>query len=203
MSTDRYRTLAAESHGQLREKASRFIGIAFPIRDEDDFKQRLHAFTKEHHGARHFCYAWVLGDGGERHRSNDAGEPAGTAGKPILNRIQALQLTHCAVVVVRYFGGTLLGRPGLVRAYGDAAGLALAEATVKEVVARGQVIVTCTYAQMESVRNTVLGMEGEVIAMDLTDTCRLTVAIPRSSIDGVIATWQVQGITAGRADQAK
>lgn len=200
MNTDRFRTLAAESHGQLREKASRFIGVAFPIADEEDFKQRLHALTKEHHGARHFCYAWVLGEGGERHRANDAGEPAGTAGKPILNRIQALQLTHCAVVVVRYFGGTLLGKPGLVRAYGDAAGLALAAATVKEVIARDRLNIDCSYAQLESVRNTVLGLDGEVITMELTDRCRLIVALPRSSVDGCIAAWDVQGITATRTD---
>lgn len=203
MSSDRYRTLASEGHGQLREKASRFIGVAFPMAHEGAFKERLFTLTKEHHGARHFCYGWVLGDAGERHRANDAGEPAGTAGRPILNRIQALGLTYCGVIVVRYFGGTLLGKPGLVRAYGDAAGLALAEATTKEVVARGQVEVICSYAQMEQVRNTVLGMEGEVVAMDLTDVCRLTLAIPRSTIDALIDAWRVQGIEVTRPDQPK
>ncbi|MDX9750754.1 MAG: YigZ family protein [Flavobacteriales bacterium] len=203
MSTDRYRTLAGEGHGQLREKASRFIGAAFPMGDEDDFKQRLQALVKEHHGARHFCYAWVLGDAGERHRANDAGEPAGTAGRPILNRAQALGLTYCGVVVVRYFGGTLLGKPGLVRAYGEAAALALEAAPVKEVVARGTVVVTCTYAQMEPVRNAVLGMEGEVLGMDLSDTCRLTLAIPHGRIDGLLGTWRAQGIVAERADHLK
>jgi len=106
MSTDRYRTLASAGTGQLREKASRFIGIAFSMADEEAFKQRMQEFMKEHHNARHFCYAWVLGDAGERHRANDAGEPAGTAGKPILNRIQARDLTYCGVIVVRYFGRT-------------------------------------------------------------------------------------------------
>ncbi len=203
MNHDRYRTLAADGHGQLREKASRFIGIAFPLRDEDDFKERLASIAREHHSARHFCYAWVLGPAGERHRANDAGEPAGTAGKPILNRMQGLDLTYCGVIVVRYFGGTLLGKPGLIHAYGDTAGLALAEAPVKEVVARDEVIVHCTYPQMEQVRNTVLGMEGEVFAMDLTDTCRLTVAIPRSHVEALIAAWAVQGITAARLDHGK
>jgi uncharacterized YigZ family protein len=196
MNPDRYVMPANEGHGQLREKASRFIGVAFPMANEEDFKLRLQALVKDHHGARHFCYAWVLGDAGERHRANDAGEPAGTAGKPILNRIQALGLTYCGVIVVRYFGGTLLGKPGLVRAYGDAAALALAEVGRKEVVAKDVVQVTCSYARMEQVRNTVLGMEGEVLAMDLTDTCRLTLAVPRSSAAALIDAWRAQGIEA-------
>lgn len=194
MKVDRYRTLAGEGNGHLREKASRFIAVAFPMRDEEDMRQRLLALAKEHHGARHFCYAWVLGDAGERHRANDAGEPAGTAGRPILNRIRALDLTHCGVVVVRYFGGTLLGKPGLIRAYGDAAALALENAPVKEVVPLGTVRITCSYARLEQVRNTVMGLEGKVIDMDLTDTCTLTLAVPPAHIPGLVAAWRAQGI---------
>ncbi|MCB0783756.1 MAG: YigZ family protein, partial [Flavobacteriales bacterium] len=123
---DHYLTLAEESGAQLREKASRFIAYAFPIADEDDFKQRLEALAAKHHDSRHVCYAWVLGAGGERHRANDAGEPNGTAGAPILRHLQGAGLTFAAVVVVRYFGGTKLGRGGLVRAYGDVAREAIA-----------------------------------------------------------------------------
>jgi putative IMPACT (imprinted ancient) family translation regulator len=121
MINDRYRTLVHEGQAVLREKASRFIGIAFPMQDEVAFKLRLLGLEKEHHGARHFCFGWVLGDGAERQRANDAGEPNATAGKPILNRIRSMDLTYCGVVVVRYFGGTLLGTAGLIKAYGSAA----------------------------------------------------------------------------------
>src|SRR5690606_25956017 len=97
MTEDRYRTLESGTQAVLREKASRFIAFAFPINDQDEFKRRVDAIAKEHHSSRHVCYAWVLGDNGDQQRSNDAGEPSGTAGKPILNRILGMQLTYTAV----------------------------------------------------------------------------------------------------------
>ncbi len=203
MNTDRYRTLTGEGSGQLREKASRFIGIAFPMAEEEAFKQRMQEFMKEHHGARHFCYAWVLGDAGERHRANDAGEPAGTAGKPILNRIQALDLTYCGVIVVRYFGGTLLGKAGLIQAYGEAAQQALADVPVMERIVRELVRITCGYAQLEAIRNTLHAHEGEVLHSDFTDVVTLRAALPRSVVDDLLHAWSTQGILAERNDQEK
>ena len=203
MSTDRYRTIAREGTAQLREKASRFIGIAFHIHDEGDFKERLHAFTREHHGARHFCYAWVLGLEGDLQRANDAGEPAGTAGRPILNRIQGAGLTYCGVVVVRYFGGTLLGKAGLVHAYGGTAALALADATTMEVPVCDQLQLDLTYAQLEPVRSTVLRSGGAVTNMELTDRCRIIVEVPRNAVQPLIDLWHAQGILAQRMDQGK
>ncbi|MBK8338612.1 MAG: YigZ family protein [Flavobacteriales bacterium] len=125
MNGDRYITLALRSEGIFRDKASKFIGIAFPIAHEEEFKEVLGTIAREHHSARHHCYAWVLGADGERYRGTDAGEPSGTAGKPILGQLRKRSITHAAVVVVRYFGGTLLGRSGLMHAYGEAAHLAL------------------------------------------------------------------------------
>lgn len=203
MSTDRYRTLESTGSGQLREKASRFIAIAFPMLDEDSFKQRMEGFMKEHHGARHFCYAWVLGDAGERHRANDAGEPSGTAGKPILNRMQALHLTYCGVIVVRYFGGTLLGKAGLVQAYGEAAQLALADTPVIERIMRDGLRITCTYAQLEAIRNMVHAHEGEVLSSDFTDEVVLHLALPRNVVDQLLHEWRTIGIIAERVDQEK
>jgi uncharacterized YigZ family protein len=203
MNTDRYRTLERAGTGQLREKASRFIGIAFHMPDEDAFKQRLQEFMKEHHGARHFCYAWVLGDTGERHRANDAGEPAGTAGKPILNRIQSMDLTYCGVIVVRYFGGTLLGKAGLVQAYGEAAQLALMDASVVERIVRESVRITCTYSQLETIRNIVHQHEGEVLDSVFSDAVILNVALPRSVVDQLLHNWSAQGILAKQVDHEK
>ncbi len=200
MNTDRYRTLGGEGHGQLREKASRFIGIAFPIRNEDDFKSRLHAFMKEHHGARHFCHAWVMDDDGSRFRANDAGEPAGTAGKPILNRIRVAEMTWCGVIVVRYFGGTLLGKPGLVKAYGEAARLALQNAPVVERVACDQLLITCTYAQLENIRNVVMAHHGEIHDSVFMDHCNITASVPRSKVEELLRAWSAQGIVAVRQE---
>lgn len=203
MNSDRYRTLESAGTGQLREKASRFIGIAFHMPDDEAFKQRMHDFMKEHHGARHFCYAWVLGDAGERHRANDAGEPSGTAGKPILNRIQALHLTYCGVIVVRYFGGTLLGKAGLVQAYGEAAQLALSDASVTERIVRERVRITCTYGQLETIRNAVLQHEGEVLDSTFSDSVDLSAALPRSVMEQLLHEWSTQGIIAERDVQEK
>lgn len=203
MNTDRYRTLESAGSGQLREKASRFIGIAFHMPDEDAFKQRMQEFMKEHHGARHFCYAWVLGDTGERYRANDAGEPSGTAGKPILNRIQSLDLTYCGVIVVRYFGGTLLGKAGLVQAYGEAAQLALLDARVTQCVVRDRVRITCSYASLEAIRNTVLQHEGELLDSTFSDRVELNAALPRSMVDQLLHDWSTQGILVERDVQEK
>lgn len=198
MNNDRYRTLAGEGHAQLREKASRFIAYAFPIRDEEEVKQRVDELARKHHDSRHVCYAWVLGADGERHRANDAGEPSGTAGRPILNRIQGAGLTHCAVVVVRYFGGTLLGKAGLVKAYGESAAMALAEAPVKEMVVCAQVHIRCTHAQLQAVRNTIAKLGGEVFDAQYDTHCTLVAGLPRSTVDAQVQAWSLAGITARR-----
>lgn len=113
------------SEADITEKGSKFIGYVFPVRNKDDIAYFLHKLQEDHKNARHFCYAWVLGTQYEETRSNDDGEPSGTAGKPILQMIQSHGYTNCLVVVVRYFGGILLGTGGLVQAYKLAARKAL------------------------------------------------------------------------------
>ncbi len=193
---DRYRTIAAGTQMVLREKASRFIAFAFPISDQDDFKQRVDAIAKEHHSSRHVCYAWVLGDDGEHQRSNDAGEPNGTAGKPILNRILSMQFTYTAVVVVRYFGGTLLGKPGLIKAYGEAAQLALDGAEVIERMVRHTIAITCSHAQFETIKRELIVMDGEVMKSKFAAVCDVVVAVPKSKVDECVERWAGRGIQA-------
>lgn len=194
--SDRYHTLAGESEGLYREKASRFIAYAFPIADEEDFKRRCDAIARAHHAARHVCYAWVLGEAGERTRANDANEPAGTAGKPMLRQLQGTSLTFAAVVVVRYFGGTLLGKAGLVHAYAEAARDALAKGTIVERVLRSSLTVTCSYAQLGVVKRDVLGCGGEVLHMDAGDPCTMRVAVARSAAEACVRRWREAGIVA-------
>jgi uncharacterized YigZ family protein len=195
MSTDRYRTLQGESEGLYREKASRFLAWAFPITDEAAFKERTDAIAKEHHSSRHVCYAWTMGPDGQHYRANDAGEPAGTAGRPILRQLQALQLAYAAVVVVRYFGGTLLGKAGLVQAYGTAAQAALDKATIVERVLTRDVRATCTYAQVEELRQEVMRTGGSVRDAVFGEPCELLLAVPAGSIDALAARWRPRGIT--------
>lgn len=202
MAGDRYLTLESEAHGLYREKASRFIAFAFPIADEDAFTTRCAAIAREHHASRHVCYAWVLGDTGDRARANDAGEPAGTAGKPILRQLQAAGLTYAAIVVVRYFGGTLLGKAGLVHAYAEAARDALAKARTIVHVVRVPLRMRCTYAQVEPIKNDIARSEGILLSAEYAEQCMLIAALPRDAAASFIARWHIAGVQV-EADQGK
>ena len=111
------KTLQGISEGSYKEKGSRFPAFAMPVKSADEVKSLLAAYKKEHHKAKHICYAYRLGPDAALYRACDNGEPSGTAGRPILRQIEAAGLTDTLVVVVRYFGGTLLGTGGLVHAY--------------------------------------------------------------------------------------
>jgi len=114
---DTYKTISAPSEGLYKEKGSKFIAYAFPVKSETEIKEHIIRLKKEHHAARHHCYAYRLLPDKTVFRFNDDGEPSGTAGKPILSQIQSNDLTNILIVVVRYFGGTLLGVGGLIKAY--------------------------------------------------------------------------------------
>src|SRR5690606_5641758 len=113
----KYKTIAKESTGLFRDRGSKFLAFAYPVRSPEDVKKRVLALKKEHPKAVHHCYAYRLGHENNEYRANDDGEPAGSAGRPILGQIDSDGLTNTLVVVVRYFGGTLLGIPGLINAY--------------------------------------------------------------------------------------
>lgn len=202
MDPDSYLALTGSSTFEVREKASRFIAFAFPISGDASFKAELEAITRSHHAARHICYGWVAGLRGERFRAFDAGEPAGSAGKPILRQLQGAGLTFSAIVVVRYFGGTLLGKAGLAHAFADAAKGALANNTIAEHRVMALLSATCTYAQVEALRTDVLQHAGKVLAAEYAQQCTLQVALPQSDADALIARWQRHGAQIMPAAQA-
>jgi uncharacterized YigZ family protein len=189
MSADSYFTFAGDSTDEVREKSSRFVAYAFPIADADTFKAKLDEIAKAHHTARHICYAWVLGTAGEQFRSFDAGEPSGSAGKPILRQLQGSSLTFSSIVVVRYFGGTLLGKAGLSHAFAAAAKAALAANTIVEKKILEELHVECGYELVEEVKRTVLSLEGEVLHAEFEARCKLHVAVPKAAVDGLLAGW--------------
>jgi uncharacterized YigZ family protein len=117
---DSYKTLEGPAEGAYRDKGSRFLAFGFPVKNEEEVRSILASLRKKYHDARHHCYAYRLGPAGENYRVNDDGEPSGTAGKPILGQLLSNNLTRVLVVVVRYFGGTLLGTGGLITAYRSA-----------------------------------------------------------------------------------
>ena len=130
--SDTYKTIEGESQGLFKDRGSRFIALAVPVASQEEIKTRLAELRKEYHDARHHCFAWVLGPDRQAWRVSDDGEPSGTAGKPILAQINARELTNVLIVVIRYFGGTLLGVGGLINAYRSATADALGKATVIE-----------------------------------------------------------------------
>ncbi len=125
MDPDTYKTIATSSHGIYREKGSRFVASAYPVSDQEQIKHIIAETRKKHFDARHHCYAYMLGHERLIWRTNDDGEPSGTAGKPILGQINSYGLTNILIIVSRYFGGTLLGVSGLINAYRSAASAAI------------------------------------------------------------------------------
>ena len=132
MSNFSYRTLKASSRGSYKEKGSRFLAFAFPVNSESAIRAHLEDLRREYFDARHHCYAWMLGAEKQRYRAADDGEPAHSAGDPILGQIRSHDITNVLIVVVRYFGGVKLGVGGLITAYREAASDALRSATVIE-----------------------------------------------------------------------
>ena len=130
---DTYRTIEQPFEGELfKDRGSKFFGYVFPISNEDEVKMHIEQLKKQHHTARHWCYAWQLGTSTIRYRANDDGEPSNSAGQPIYGQIQAFDVTNILIVVVRYFGGTKLGVGGLINAYRAGAQLALEASDIVE-----------------------------------------------------------------------
>lgn len=144
-----YLTLARPGQGEYEEKKSRFLGKAVHIESEEEAAAFIAGIRKQYYDARHNCYAWVLGEGSERKKSSDDGEPSGTAGQPILRVIEGSGCTNVLVIVTRYFGGTLLGTGGLVRAYTQAARAALEDAQKARMCLCRKLAVTVEYGALD------------------------------------------------------
>ncbi len=148
---DTYKTIQTASEGLFKDKGSKFIAYAYPVTSEDQIKEIVQSIKKEHYSARHHCYAWRLGHEKLLFRANDDGEPSSTAGKPILGQIQSFDLTNILIVVVRYFGGTLLGVSGLINAYRNAALDAINQAEIVEKLVEKELLIEFDYGVMNDV----------------------------------------------------
>lgn len=177
-----YNTLAQESQVQFTDRGSRFLAFAFPIENEDACKQRIKALKEEHPKAVHFCFAWRLGTDGNQYRASDDGEPSGTAGRPILGQIDSRGITNTAVVVVRYFGGTLLGVTGLIHAYKSAAALALQTTPLIQKQVEALYRLEFDYQRMHEVQAALRQFGCSIQQQELQLFCRMQVGIPRSRL---------------------
>jgi uncharacterized YigZ family protein len=177
--SQKYKTIAAAGTGDFRDRGSKFLGYAYPIATAADVKERLQALKKEHPKAVHHCYAYRIGTDGLQYRANDDGEPSGSAGKPILGQLDSLGLTNVLVVVVRYFGGTLLGVPGLINAYKTATALALEGVPVTERWIEQVVEIDFDYPAMGEVLYVLKQAEATIYKQELQLFCVVVAGIPR------------------------
>lgn len=182
-----YKTIAAPSEGLFKDKGSKFLAFAYPVVSEDEVKVRLESLRKEHHAARHHCWAYKIGNSGEKFRCSDDGEPSNSAGKPILGQLDAFGLTNVAVVVVRYFGGILLGVGGLMQAYKEATKDALAQAEVVEKIIQSFFSVKFTYEQNNAVMNIVKRFKCEIVSQNFAETCEIHCAVTVKTADECLA----------------
>ncbi|MDF7675196.1 IMPACT family protein [Neisseriaceae bacterium ESL0693] len=185
-----YFTLKNSAEAEFKDKGSRFLAYACPVTDETDIKAIITTLREQHHKARHWCYAWRLGTDGQQFRANDDGEPAGTAGRPILGQIDSAVVTQTLVVVVRYFGGTLLGVSGLIQAYKQAAAAALQAAGKIQCHVYQRIDLQCDYAHLSEALRIARQFEVQIQQQDLQQDCRLTLRVPLAHLSTCCTAWQ-------------
>lgn len=183
MAEDTYRTLTESVIGEpFKDRGSKFIAYAFHVQSQEQIDKSLAYVRKEHHKARHWCYAWSLGIGEEFIRFNDDGEPANSAGKPILGQIQAFELTQVLIVVVRYFGGTKLGVGGLIHAYREAAKLALQSASMEKRFVEGFLEIRFGYDQLNQVMRLIKQLQVRIVEQIQEQDCHFILATRKSKL---------------------
>ena len=186
MINDYYNTIDSPSIAEFKDRGSKFIAYAFPVQTINDFKEKLAGIKKEHPKATHHCFAYRLGLDGSVFRVSDDGEPSGSAGRPILGQIDSKQVTNVGVVVVRYFGGTLLGVPGLINAYKAATSMALQITPIIAKPVMVHFLIRFDYTQMNEVLRILRQFECTVSNMENQLFSSLEAGIPRNRLDDVM-----------------
>lgn len=181
-----YNTIEKFSVEEFKERGSKFIAYAYPIESADEFKKLLQNLKKEHRRAVHHCFAYRIGADGNNFRISDNGEPAGTAGRPILGQIDSKEITNTAVIVVRYFGGTLLGVPGLKNAYKTAAALALQVVPVIQKHVEVKYALHFDYTQMNEVLLLMKQYNCTIITSEMQLFCHINAGIAKSRLPEVL-----------------
>src|ERR1700709_1282286 len=180
---DTYRTIEKPIEGIFRDRGSKFLAYAYPVSSENELKNILSQLKTEHPKANHHCWAMRLGTDRSVFRLNDDGEPSGTAGRPILNTLLSKNLTNIVVVVVRYFGGTLLGVPGLINAYKSAAEEALNQAVIVEKTVNDIYTIGFDYQQMNDVMKIVKDDNLVIINQSFDNNCSIDVSIRKTQVN--------------------
>jgi uncharacterized YigZ family protein len=194
---DTYLTVEKSAEAMFRDRGSKFLGYVYPIRTESEIKEIITRLKTEHPKANHHCWAMRLSPDRSVFRVNDDGEPSGTAGRPILNVLLSKNLTNVLVVVVRYFGGTLLGVPGLINAYKSSTELALTEAKITEQTVKDVYTISFNYLQMNEIMKVIKDDQLNVLNQQFDNNCSITIAIRKMQVNQTLSKLEsIAGVKA-------
>lgn len=186
MESDTYLTIKAFSQGLYKEKGSRFIALAYPVSTQEAIKNILDSIRKEHHSARHHCFAWMLGQARETFRISDDGEPSGSAGRPIMGQINSCELTNILIVVVRYFGGKLLGVSGLINAYRSAAESAINNSEIVALIIQDYFELVFPYSSINDVMKVIKDEDISQSQQKFEIECKMTINFRGSARERIL-----------------
>lgn len=197
--SDVYKTILKPSEEVLfKEKNSKFFGYAFPVTSEDDVKHHLESLKKQHHAARHFCYAYQIGkeDKSIVYRANDDGEPNNSAGMPIYGQIQSFGVTDILIVVIRYFGGVKLGVGGLISAYKTTAQMALEKAKIIERTINFKLVLQFEYSLLNNVMRVIKEKNLTITSQEMEMSCKIVLTIRKKDLQKIKNRFQtIYGVT--------
>jgi uncharacterized YigZ family protein len=183
---DEYTTIVNPVTGEFKDRGSKFIAYAFPVYTQEDIQKAQEQVRKEHIKARHHCFGWRLGTDGNQYRANDDGEPSGTAGKPILGQLDKQGLTNVMVIVVRYFGGTLLGASGLINAYRNSTAIALETAERVTKLVEDVYEIEFDYSIMSNVMNSLKKYSINVLNQEFAEVPMIRIAIRKNEVKATL-----------------
>ena len=177
--------MQASKEGLFKDRGSKFYGYAFPVTNEEEIKEKIELLKKQHYNARHWCYAWQLGENYDHYRANDDGEPSNSAGMPIYGQLQSFNVTNILVVVVRYFGGTKLGVGGLIKAYKNGAKLALENSNIIDKTINEEFLIKFEYPEMNTVMRIIKDEKISIINQKLELNCEFIISIRKKEAEKV------------------
>ena len=193
---DTYKTIVGQSEAAIRERSSKFLALAYHVTSAEQVKEIMDGLRKKYYDATHHCYAYRLGPKGEEFRANDDGEPSGTAGKPILGQLLSHEITDCLVVVIRWFGGTKLGVPGLIEAYKESTVAVLDVCKVEERTVDKILSVRYPFESMDGVMRAVKAVGPKVLEQTFDNVCAMRLAVRLSQADALLGRLEkLEGIT--------
>lgn len=169
--------MQASKEGLFKDRGSKFYGYAFPVTNEEEIKEKIELLKKQHYNARHWCYAWQLGENYDHYRANDDGEPSNSAGMPIYGQLQSFNVTNILVVVVRYFGGTKLGVGGLIKAYKNGAKLALENSIIIQKTIDEEFLIKFEYPEMNLIMRIIKDENISIINQKMELDCEFIISI--------------------------